>query len=137
MLYLSPGCDWGFGEDAVDDDVDEEERERVRCCCGGVRAHTSERSPFNLALRPARSQLLAESGATVADSGGGRGGSVGPIAASEVHEKDKKLFERINKKREKIANMTAEIERIRVKEHQQGSLTEGASPHPPPPAACK
>jgi len=45
---------------------------------------------------------------------------------SKVHAKDKKLFERIEKKRAKIGNMQTEIQRIREKEMKQGGLSEGA-----------
>lgn len=55
--------------------------------------------------------------------------SKGPsVAASDVHSKDQKLFERITKRREKITNMTLELERIRAKENTQGGLTEGRLP---------
>lgn len=67
------------------------------------------------------------------DESGDGGGKKGPSVTDKdaVHAKDMKLFERIETRRQKVANMNAEIERIRAKEMQQGGLSEGTQPSGP------
>jgi hypothetical protein len=47
------------------------------------------------------------------------------ITADAVGEADRKLFEALQEKRAKVANMESEISRIRAKDLDQAGLTEG------------
>jgi hypothetical protein len=57
---------------------------------------------------------------------GGREGGVLSVGEGEVHEKDRKLFEKLRGKAAKIENMEEEIRRIYAKENSQvGGTREG------------
>jgi hypothetical protein len=109
---------WGFDEDAEeeeDEEEDEEEEEGGGGEGGGGKGRGRDELPEYLRLQRAK------------DAGKGleaHGFGVS-INKQEVDEKDKALFEKLEKKVGKMENLQQEKERIFAKEDAQGGLTDG------------
>ncbi len=103
---------WGFGEDAED-----EEQEEGGGRDGDDDAGTTKFSSSKM-LGDLPEYLLK------ANSKDKERQAIS-ISKDDVHKKDVKVYEKMQKKQEKIDNMYLEIDRIRSKESKSGGLTEG------------
>jgi hypothetical protein len=122
---LEAGCNWGFAEDAYEDEEGEEE---------GYGDNVFAADSYD----PARRRDATEEELL----GGGQEGRMfrpkptslveltrkAAEAAGGIHEADTQLFERMMKRRQKIENLQSEITRIKTKAGSEG-LSEGQQHH--------
>ena len=112
------GVSWGMAEDAVEEEGEEGEEGREE---GGRKAEL----PDYLKNLPEHQRRSFERG---------REGGMGMITVdeSEVHEKDRKLFERLRAKVLKVEHMEGEMGRIYAKENSQVRSCPSLPPSLPP-----
>ncbi|GAB5033991.1 smad fha domain-containing protein [Nannochloropsis oceanica] len=105
------GVTWGMAEDAAEEEGEEGEE-------GREEGERKAELPDYLKNLPEHQRRAFERG---------REGGMGMVTVdeNEVHEKDRKLFERLRAKALKIEHMESEIGRIYAKENSQGGLTDG------------